>query len=96
MAVTVVGLVTINEDQPLALAKYLELVEPVLERVGAKFVARYQIASQVVGPKPAETVIIVEYPDYAAVENVFSSPEYESAKPFRDLAFSTYSVSLIG
>lgn len=95
MTVTVVGLLSINEDQPVALAKYLALVEPVLERVGARIIQRYEIEKEVVGKKPAEMVVIVEYPDYDAVSSVFSSAEYEQAKPYRDLAFSTYSVNIM-
>ena len=95
MKVRVIALVTINEDQPLALAKYLEITEPVLERVGAKIVARYKIEEEVVGDKPAETIIVVDYPSRAAIDEVFTSNEYKQAVPFRDTAFSTYSIHVV-
>ena len=95
MTVKVIALVTINEDQPMALAKYLELTTPVLDRVGAKIVERYQLETEVVGERPAQTVIIVDYPSRDDVDEVFSSDEYEAAKPYRDKAFADYVVSVV-
>ena len=94
MTITVVGLVSINDDQPYALAKYLEITEPLLECFGAKIVKRYALAADVVGESPVQTVIVVEYPDMETVEKVFSSTEYARAIPYRDLAFSRYSVHI--
>ena len=95
MTVKVIALVTINEDQPMALAKYLELTTPVLDRVGAEIVERYQLEADVVGDRSARTVILVDYPSREAVDEVFASAEYEAAKPYRDMAFSDYMVSLV-
>lgn len=94
MTVKVVALVTINEDEAMALAKYLELTAPVLDRVGAKIVERYQLDTDVVGTNETKTVIVVEYPDKDAVDAVFSSDEYRAAIPYRDLAFSNYTVAV--
>ena len=94
MTVVVLALVTLNEDEPQALAKYLELTEPVIQRVGGRIANRYQVEG-IVGEEPARTVVIVEYPSKEAVDHVFSSPEYEAAKPYRDIAFSSYSVNLL-
>ena len=95
MAVRVIALVTINEDQAWALANYLALTEPVLERVGAKIVERYRVHEQVVGNNPATTMIVVDYPSREAIDEVFNSIEYKQAIPFRDAAFSTYSVNVV-
>ena len=92
--VTVIGLVSINEDQPYALAKYLEITEPLLASVGARIVDRYALESRIVGDGPVQTVIVVEYPNDEAVDKVFQSTEYEKAIPFRDKAFSEYSVHM--
>lgn len=94
MTINVVALVSINEDQPYALAKYLEITEPLLERLGAKIVKRYALVEDVVGESSVQTVIVVEYPDIETVDKIFSSPEYARATPFRDLAFSRYSVHI--
>ena len=93
-AVRVFALVTFNEDQALSLARYLEITEPLLERSGARIVERFNLEEDIVGDRPAKQVIVVEYPSREAVDAVFSSPEYASAKPFRDAAFSTYSVHI--
>ena len=95
MTVKVIALVTINENQAFALAKYLELTTKVLDRVGAKIVERYRLEAEIVGTCPARTVIMVDYPSREAVDEVFSSPEYERAKPYRDQAFADYMVSVI-
>ncbi|WP_413718725.1 DUF1330 domain-containing protein [Silicimonas sp. MF1-12-2] len=92
--VKVFALVTFNEDQALALGKYLEITEPLLKREGARIIERFSLEDDVIGHRPAKSVIIVEYPSRQAVDNVFSSPEYEAAIPYRDVAFATYSVHI--
>ena len=94
LSAKVIAMVTINEDQPQALAKYLELTEPVLERVGAKITERFKL-EEIVGDIPAKTIIIVDYPSRAAIDEVFSSSEYNQAAPFRDAAFSTFSIHIV-
>ncbi len=93
-SVKIFAMVTFNETQAHALAKYLEITEPLLARSGAKIVERLCLEDEIVGDRPAQSVIIVEYPDRDAVNQVFSSEEYAAAIPFRDAAFSTYSVHL--
>lgn len=92
--VKVFALVTFDESQSQALAKYLEITEPLLARSGARIVERLNLEDEIVGDRPAKSVIIVEYPDREAVDQVFSSEEYAAAIPFRDAAFSTYSVHM--
>ena len=94
MSVTVVALVSINEDQPFALARYLELTEPVLKRVGGKIVQRYFLDEEP-GQRPAKTIIVVEYPDRGAVDEVFASVEYAQAIRYRDAAFSEYTIHIV-
>ncbi|WP_168797965.1 DUF1330 domain-containing protein [Pacificoceanicola onchidii] len=96
MTVTVLAMVTVNEANPSALARYFEVTQPLMERAKAKIVQRFDVSKAVVGGKPAETIILVEYPDHDAVASVFQSPEYEAVKPIRDEAFSRYSVSVVG
>ena len=94
MAVTVVALVTVNDNEPWALGEYFRVTGPLLERAGAEIVQRFAVTEVVVGHRPAKTVVIVKYPDRAAVESVFGSPEYEAIKPMRDRAFLDYHVSI--
>lgn len=95
MSVTIVALVTINEDEPQALAKYLAVTMPLLEKAGAKIVQRFEVQEMVVGHRPAKTIMVVEYPDRSAIDWVFKSAEYQSVKEIRDVAFLDYQVSIV-
>lgn len=95
MPVTVVEFVSINEDQPFALAKYLEITEPILKSVGAKIIKRYELDENAVGTNTTETVIVIEYPDRQAVNAVFKSEKYQKALPYREKAFSDYQVQIV-
>lgn len=93
--VTVIALVTIAEDNPMALAEYFRVTGPLLERAGARITKRFQVNEAVVGGAPAQSVLMVEYPSRAAVDMVFGSPEYQSIIPVRNKAFLTYQVSIV-
>ncbi len=95
MVVTVVALVTVREDCPVDLAAYLEATAPLLERAGARIIQRFKVSEVVAGRRPAQTVVIVEYPDRAAVDMVFGSAEYRRIIPYRDRAFSDYHVRVV-
>ena len=95
MTVKVIVLVRFNEDQPLALAKFLELKELVLKRVGAKMVKRYKLEDRIISDNLASTAILFDYPSRAAIDEVLTSNEYLQAAPFRDLAFSKYSIHIV-
>lgn len=95
MPVTLLAMVTVNEDEPAALAQYLSITGPLLERVGARMVRRFKVNQGVVGALPAMSAILVEYPSAEAVDQVFNSPEYAGVIPFRDRAFSYYNISVV-
>jgi uncharacterized protein (DUF1330 family) len=95
MTVQILALVTINEDQPQALAQYLEATAPLLEAAGAQIVQRFVIGEDIVGQAPSQSVMIVNYPSRDAVDIVFQSDIYRAIAPIRDKAFSSYHVSLV-
>ncbi|MCT4555283.1 MAG: DUF1330 domain-containing protein [Pelagimonas sp.] len=95
MGVYVIGCVTMNPDEPEAYQEYLTVTAPLLEKAGAKVLQHFAVADDLVGHKPAENVMIVQYPSVEAVHELFESPEYQGVIPVRDRAFSTYSVSLV-
>lgn len=95
MPIQVLALVTVNDDEPAALAKYLEATGPLLERAGGQIVQRFNVNQVVVGNRPAKSVIIVEYPSMEAVDMVFQSDEYKQIIPYRDKAFKDYHVSVV-
>jgi uncharacterized protein (DUF1330 family) len=93
--VKVIAFVTIAEDAPDALAAYFKVTEPLLKRAGAQIVKRFAITDVVVGPHPAKTVVIVDYPSRAAVESVFGSPEHAEVIEIRNRAFLDYSITIV-
>jgi uncharacterized protein (DUF1330 family) len=94
MTVTVVALLSINDAEPAALGEYFRITTPLLERAKAKIVKRFTLNEAIVGNRPAQMAVIVEYPDRAALDMVFESWEYRSAIPARDRAFLKYEVSI--
>lgn len=95
MTVTVLATVSVAEDQAQALAAYLTVTTPLLERAGARITKRFVILDVVMGVRPTQTVIVVEYPDRVAVDKVFKSAEYQAFIPMRDIAFREYNVMIV-
>ena len=96
MSVFVIACVSVNTQELDAYQTYLDTTGPLLERAGAKVTQHFPVDDVVVGDKPAENVMIVQYPNIEAVHNLFDSPEYRAIIPVRDRAFSTYNVSIVG
>lgn len=94
MTVTVIALLSINEDEPQALGEYFRITSPLLDRARARIVKRFKLNEAIVGNRPAEMAVIVEYPDREAVDTVFKSNDYRQAIPFRDRAFLKYEISV--
>ena len=93
--VTVLAFVTVAEDDPEALAAYLRVAEPLLDRAGARIVQRFVINDVVLGHSPARMVITVEYPSRESVDMVFKSPEYSAISEVRRKAFTDYSIAIV-
>lgn len=94
MTVTVIAQISVNEAAPDKLAAYFKVTTPLLARVGAKIVTRFDVHETVIGQGGAKSIVVVEYPDREAVLNVFNSPEYQSIKKLRDEAFYSYQISI--
>ncbi len=95
MAIQVIALVTVNDDEPQALAAYIAATFPLMENAGGKILRRFTVNEVVVGHKPAKSVIIIEYPSREAVDLVFESEIYRNIIPIRDIAFLDYHVSIV-
>jgi uncharacterized protein (DUF1330 family) len=93
--VRILAFVTLNEANPWALAEYFRILGPVMQRAGAQIAKRFSVIEPVVGRPPFSTLIIVEYPDHAAMDMVLSSKEYQDAIPMRDMAFSSYAKIIV-
>lgn len=94
MTVTVIALLSVNENEPQALGEYFRITAPLLERARARIVRRFALNEAIVGDRPAQMAVIVEYPDREAVDLVFKSSDYRQAIPFRDRAFLKYDISV--
>lgn len=94
MTVTVLAMVTFAENQGAALSHYLEVTTPLLERANAIVTKMFDLNEAVVGHRPAKRMIIVEYPNRAAVDVVFNCDEYKALIPTRDIAFTSYDISI--
>lgn len=94
MTVTVLAMVTFAENQRTAISRYLEVTAPLLEQANAKVTKVFDVHEAVVGAQSPKRVIVVEYPDRAAVDLVFNSDAYKALIPTRDKAFSTYEISI--
>ena len=93
--VQVVASLSINPDEPEAVATYFGVAMPLIEKVGAKVLQKIEVGEPVVGEQPSELVMLVEYPSYEDVERVFKSPEYQAIIPMREKAFLKYNVCIV-
>lgn len=84
--VTLYTFVTFREDEALALARYLDITEPLLDAVGASIIDRVRPE----GSGRDEAVLIWSFPHLDAIESVMESEEYRRAIPFRNRAFRRF------
>lgn len=93
--VKVVALLEIRKGELDALAAYLEGSLPILESAGAKIVQRFELTEPILGKSTSRAIVIVEYPNREAIDEVFASKAYRALIPIRDRAFSSYDVSVV-
>ena len=65
MTVTVMALLSINEDATEDLAAYMRVTQPLLKKVGAGSRQRFTINDVGGGVSGAKSVVVVDYPDRA-------------------------------
>lgn len=94
MTVTVIATTRITTGEEEALNAYVEGVGPLVAQAGGVLVARYQSLDNAAGGAGPVFISIIDYPDEAAVDLVFSSDIYRSLQPARDRAFSRYEITL--
>ena len=81
------ALAKINPERPHAYQRYLEAVQPIVEKVGGRFV-HLMLGPDLDTPEggdagafPPERAIIVEWDTLEALPNLFRDPAYEAASP---------------
>lgn len=94
MSVMMVATTTLNAGQDDALQQYIIATAPMIEKAGGRLVSRLHHNEDIVGAGPSQFVVLVDYPSKAAVRSVFESAEYKALISVRDLAFSTYNISV--
>lgn len=95
MTVKVIASIKVNPEEPDALRTYLDVTMPLLDAAGGQIVQSFEKGESVVGELDFDRVMIVEYPDLAALDKVFKSEAYKAIIPIRDKAFTRYGISVI-
>jgi uncharacterized protein (DUF1330 family) len=95
MSITVMIELIINDDQPHAMAKYLEEASVLLKRVNAHMIKRHRVPTADDWEGPTKWIVSLEFPDRESIDRVFMSAEYQDIIPTRDVAFSRYHVSIV-
>ena len=93
--IQLVASLTVNPDEPEALRTYFDVAMGLIEDVGAKLSQKIEYGDPVIGDKPFEMVMLVDYPNYEAVRKVFHSEAYRAIIPERDKAFLKYNICLV-
>jgi uncharacterized protein (DUF1330 family) len=86
-----VGTITVKD--PAKWAEYTRQVPGTLAPWGAELVFRGKQAAVFSGDNPHPDIVVIRFPDVAAVNGWFSSPAYQSLIPLRQQAAEVVLVS---
>jgi uncharacterized protein (DUF1330 family) len=77
-------IVTIKKVKDIeAFREYADRVAPIIERCGGKYVSVDKAADVRSGEWPFVRTVIVAYPNFAAAQRWYDSPEYQQIIPIR-------------
>ena len=76
--------------------EYTKLTPAIVEKFGGKFVVRGGEKLTLEGPDETRRVVLLEFPDYAAVQNFYNSEEYQAAIAVRAGAAEAQFIALDG
>ena len=93
--IEVIASLTFNAEEPKAVETYFQVATQLMEKAGAKVTQQIQVGASVIGEQAMEIVMLVEYPSFDALEDVFKSEEYQALIPIRDKAFVKYNVCVV-
>ena len=71
---------------PVKFADYLRQVVPMIERFGGRYITRVGSHEVLEGNWKPDRVVIVEFPDKAAIKAWYGSPEYQPLIALRQAA----------
>ena len=78
-----------------ALASYLGVVGPLMERAGAKLISRHEVSGNLSESELPQFVSLTAYPGTEAIQLVFANQNYLALKQVRQDAFSRYDVCVL-
>ena len=76
--------------------EYTKLTPAIVEKFGGKFVVRGGEKVTLEGPEETRRVVLLEFPDYEAVQNFYNSEEYQAAIAVRAGAAEAQFIALDG
>jgi uncharacterized protein (DUF1330 family) len=74
----------LNTDNPALLKDYQAATPRVIEKFRGKFMARGGSTITLEGPAESRRIVIIEFPDLAAANTFYHSPEYAEARKLRE------------
>jgi uncharacterized protein (DUF1330 family) len=80
----VVGQITVKNAE--LWAEYRSMVPQTLAPWGAELVFRGEQVAALAGESPHSDIVVIRFPNVAAVDNWFSSPAYQALIPLREQA----------
>ena len=81
MTAYVIAQLTVTD--PAGFEAYRQAAVPVVEAYGGRFLVRGSALSALEGDPDRPSVIVLEFPDKAAAERFYTSPEYRAILPLR-------------
>lgn len=79
---------TINPDEMESLQAYVQSVMPMLLELGGQVIKRTKITDVYFGEKPAELLLVMDFPSKEALKDMFDSETYQALIPLRNKGFS--------
>lgn len=73
----------INVTDPDIYTKYVDMVQPIVERFGGEFLVRGGKSKSHEGTPPGDRNVIIRFPSYEAARDWYHSDEYAEAKRLR-------------
>lgn len=73
----------IEVQNPAGLAPYREAVNETITKYGGRFLVRGGATKLKEGDPEPKYIVIIEFPDSAALDRWWNSPEYQHILPFR-------------
>jgi len=93
LKVFLIVIAMVNPSETESFDYYVSQLRTQYESVGAKPV-RYPINHTLLGGESPDFIMIVEFPDAAAVQKLFSSEAYKKLVPYREKGFKELKVYL--